>query len=149
LHTNLYRYSAYLPINTSSTYDNTQNSYNVTRILGSGFSFDEKKYKAYSPMFLAPTFALNYGLSFASLTASIVHVVLFHRKELWHRFKASRDQEADIHLTLMKKYPEAPDWWYAALFLGSIALGLAGILAYDTQLPCKYTCFSPQCTKSD
>ncbi|OQD89817.1 hypothetical protein PENANT_c002G02073 [Penicillium antarcticum] len=128
-------YSAYLPINTSSTYDNTQNSYNVTKILGSGFSFNEEKYKAYSPMFLAPTFALNYGLSFAALTAAIVHVILFHRKELWHQFKASRDQEADIHLTLMKQYREAPDWWYAALFLSSIALGLAGVLAYDTQLP--------------
>ncbi|KAJ5767213.1 uncharacterized protein N7511_004829 [Penicillium nucicola] len=128
-------YSAYLPINTSTTYDNTQNSYNVTRILGPGFSFDEEKYKAYSPMFLAPTFALNYGLSFAALTAAIVHAILFHRKELWYQFKASREQEADIHFTLMKKYREAPDWWYVSLFLASIALGLAGVLAYDTQLP--------------
>ncbi|KAJ5852249.1 uncharacterized protein N7529_011634 [Penicillium soppii] len=128
-------YSAYLPINTSTTYDNTQHSYNVTKILGPNFSFDEKKYKAYSPMFLAPTFALNYGLSFAALTAAVVHVVLFHRKELWYRFKASREQEPDIHLVLMRRYREAPDWWYAALFLFSIALGLAGILAYDSQLP--------------
>jgi hypothetical protein len=108
----------------------------VTKILGPNFSFDEEKYKAYSPMFLAPTFALNYGLSFAALTAAIVHVILFHRRELWHRFKASKEQEPDIHLILMKKYREAPDWWYAALFLFSIALGLAGILAYDSQLPC-------------
>ncbi|KAJ5182174.1 hypothetical protein N7449_012321 [Penicillium cf. viridicatum] len=128
-------YSAYLPINTSSTYDNTQNAYNVTKILGSGFSFDEEKYKAYSPMFLASTFALNYGLSFAALTAAIVHVILFHRKQTWHQFRASREQEPDIHLTTMKKYKEAPDWWYATLFLFSIALGLAGILAYDSQLP--------------
>ena len=110
----------------------------MTRILGPNFSFDENEYKAYSPMFLAPTFALNYGLSFAALTAAIVHVVLFHRKELWHRFKASREQEPDIHLTLMKRYNEAPDWWYAALFLFSIALGLAGVLAYDSQLPCMW-----------
>lgn len=87
-------------------------------------------------MFLAPTFALNYGLSFAALTAAIVHVILFHRKEIWHQFRASRNQEPDIHLIMMKKYKEAPDWWYATLFLCSIALGLAGILAYDSQLPC-------------
>ncbi|KAJ5827137.1 hypothetical protein N7447_003900 [Penicillium robsamsonii] len=128
-------YSDYLPINTSSTFDNTQNAYNVTRILGAGFSFDDAKYKAYSPMFLAPTFALNYGLSFAALTAAIVQVILFHRKEIWHQFKAARDQEPDIHLTMMKKYKEAPDWWYIALFLFSIATGLASILAYDSQLP--------------
>jgi hypothetical protein len=89
-------------------------------------------------MFLAPTFALNYGLSFAALTAAIVHVILFHRKEIWHQFKAARDQEPDIHLIMMKKYKEAPDWWYAALFLFSIATGLAGILAYDSQLPCMW-----------
>jgi len=132
-----FSYSAYLPINTSSTFDNTQQAYNVTRILGHNFSFDERKYKAYSPMFLAPTFALNYGLSFAALTAALVHIALFHRKEIWHRFTAAREQEPDIHLILMKKYREVPEWWYGALGVGSIALGLAGILAYDSQLPCK------------
>ncbi|KAJ5580067.1 uncharacterized protein N7459_006052, partial [Penicillium hispanicum] len=128
-------YSDYLPINTASTYDNKQQSYNVSRILGSGFTFDEKEYKAYSPMFLPPTFALNYGLSFAALTAVIVHIILYHRKEIWHRLRAARNQEPDIHLLLMKNYKEAPEWWYAALFLASMALGLAGILAYDSQLP--------------
>lgn len=132
-----FSYSAYVPINTSSTFDNTQQSYNVTKILGENFSFDEQKYKAYSPMFLAPTFALNYGLSFAALTAAVVHIILFHRKEIWHRFTTAREQEPDIHLVLMKKYREVPEWWYAALGVASIALGLAGILAYDSQLPCK------------
>ncbi|KAJ6015690.1 hypothetical protein N7540_010281 [Penicillium herquei] len=128
-------YSDYLPINTSTTYDNTQQQYNVSKILGTGFTFDEQKYKAYSPMFLAPTFLLNYGLSFAALTAVLVHVVLYHRKEIWHRAKAARDQEPDIHLNLMKKYVEVPEWWYGALFLLAIALGLAGVLGYDSQLP--------------
>ncbi|KAJ5123142.1 hypothetical protein N7448_009239 [Penicillium atrosanguineum] len=128
-------YSEYLPINTSSTYDNQQQAYDVTKILGPDFSFDEQKYKAYSPMFLAPTFALNYGLSFAALTAAIVHIVLFHRKEIWHRFKFSRNQEPDIHMTLMKKYQEVPEFWYAGLFIVSIALGLGCILGYDSQLP--------------
>lgn len=132
----VYSYSAYLPINTATTYDNTQKIYNVTRVLGPNISFDEQKYKAYSPMFLSPTFALNYGLSFAALTAAIVHAILFHRKELWHQFKASREQQPDIHLRLMKRYREVPDWWYGALFLFSIALGLTSVLAYDSQLSC-------------
>lgn len=88
-------------------------------------------------MFLAPTFALNYGLSFAALTAAIMHVILFHRKEIWYQFKASRDQEPDIHLRLMKNYKEAPEWWYGSLFLVSVALGLASVLGYDSQLPCR------------
>jgi OPT oligopeptide transporter protein len=80
-------YSEYLPINTSKTFDNTGNGkrYDVSRILNADFTFDEEKYKAYSPMFLAPTFAINYGLSFASLAAAIVHTILFYRKEIWLR----------------------------------------------------------------
>ncbi|RDW91085.1 hypothetical protein BP5796_02250 [Coleophoma crateriformis] len=128
-------YSDYLPINTSSTFDNTQGSYNVSRILTPDFSFDLAKYKAYSPMFLAPSFALNYGLSFAALTAAIVHTGLFNGKEIWYRYKASRKQEPDIHMKLMSKYAEAPDWWYGVLFVISIALGLATCLGYNSQLP--------------
>lgn len=128
-------WSEYLPMITSQVYDNTQAPYKVANILGSGYKFDEKKYAEYSPLFLSPSLALNYGLSFAALMASIVHTILYHGKEVWHRFRASRAQEPDIHLKLMNKYKEAPDWWYAALFLVSVALGLATTLGYDSQLP--------------
>jgi hypothetical protein len=75
-------YSEYLPINTSRLFDNTGKRYQVLKILTPDFKFDEEKYKAYSPIFLAPTFALNYGLSFAALMAAVVHTTLFHRKEI-------------------------------------------------------------------
>lgn len=94
------------------------------------------KYKNYSPIFLAPTFALNYGLSFAALTAAIVHTIIFNGKEVWYRFKAARNQEHDIHMKMMTKYKEAPDWWHAVLFVVSIALGLATTLGFESQLPC-------------
>ncbi|OAQ59886.1 OPT oligopeptide transporter [Pochonia chlamydosporia 170] len=128
-------FADYLPMVTAQTYDNTQNNYNVSKILGDGFKFSEQKYKEYSPLFLAPTFALNYGLSFAALTAAIVHIGLYHGKEVWHRFRAARNQEPDIHLKMMQKYVEAPDWWYGALFLVAIAFGLVTAEAYDSQLP--------------
>ncbi|KID85214.1 small oligopeptide transporter, OPT family protein [Metarhizium guizhouense ARSEF 977] len=86
-------FADHLPLVTAQTYDNTQNNYNVSRILGSGFTFDEAKYREYSPLFLAPTFALNYGLSFAALTAAIVHTALHHGNQVWHRFRAARSQE--------------------------------------------------------
>ncbi|KAI7158283.1 OPT family small oligopeptide transporter [Hortaea werneckii] len=129
-------YSAYLPINTSTTFDNTQSQYDVSKILGPSFSFDLAKYKKYSPMFLAPTFALNYGLSFAALIASILHTIVYHRSELWARFRLARKQEPnDVHMRLMSKYREAPDWWYAALFVLGTAFGLATVLGYSSQLP--------------
>lgn len=88
-------------------------------------------------MFLAPTFALNYALSFAALTAAFVHVAVFHGREVWYRLKAARKQEPDIHMRLMAKYKEAPDWWYGVLFVISTAFGLATALGYPSQLPCK------------
>ncbi|KAI0477593.1 OPT family small oligopeptide transporter [Xylariaceae sp. FL0804] len=128
-------YGKYLPMVTSQTYDNTQNYYDVSKILGDKFTFNLKKYQNYSPLFLPPALALNYGLSFAALTSSLVHAGLFHGKEIWYRYKTAKDQEPDIHLKLIRKYPDAPDWWYAALFVCSAGLGLATILGYDSQLP--------------
>ncbi|KAI7228699.1 OPT family small oligopeptide transporter [Hortaea werneckii] len=122
-------YSAYLPINTSTTFDNTQSQYDVSKILGPGFSFDLVKYKKYSPMFLAPTFALNYGLSFAALIASIVHTIVYHRSELWARFRLARKQEPnDVHMRLMSKYREAPDWCVGIFFPAAI-VGISPYLA--------------------
>ncbi len=107
----------------------------MRRILSDNFTFDLEKYQSYSPLFLPPAYALNIGLSFASLTAALVHVCLFHGKEIVYRFKASRDQEPDVHLKMMRKYVEAPDWWYITLFAASVALGLGTALGYDSQLP--------------
>lgn len=120
---------------TSTTFDNTQAQYDVTKIIGEGFTFDAEKYRNYSPLFLAPAFALNYGLSFASLLASIVHTIVYNRSEIWYRFRTARKQEPDIHLRMMSKYREAPDLWYLGLFVISVALGLATILGYPSQLP--------------
>ncbi|RMZ89737.1 hypothetical protein DV736_g3039, partial [Chaetothyriales sp. CBS 134916] len=128
-------YSAYLPINTSTTFDNTQAEYDVAKILGPGYTFDIEKYKAYSPLFLAPCFALNYGLSFAALLASIVHTIVYHSSEIWYRFRTAQKQEPDIHMRLISKYREAPDWWYLVLFVVSVGLGLATVLRYPSQLP--------------
>jgi len=128
-------YSAYLPINTSTLFDNTQSPYVVRDILGENFTFDVEKYKAYSPLFLAPTFALNYGLSFAALTASVVHTILHRGKVLVRQYREASSQTEDIHFNMIKKYTPAPDWWYLALLVGSLAMGFGVVAGYDTQLP--------------
>lgn len=128
-------YADYLPMVTLQTYDNTQNYYNVSRILGDGLAFDEQKYKEYSPVFLSPALALNYGLSLASLAAALVHTGLYHGKDLWHRLRAARNQEPDVHMRLMARYDDAPDWWYAAMLAVSASLGLAAGETHGSALP--------------
>ena len=63
-------YAKYLPISSTHSFDNTGKSYDVTQIIDENNSFDLEKYKAYSPLFLSTTFALSYGLSFASITGT-------------------------------------------------------------------------------
>lgn len=108
-------YSDYFPVQSSISYDNTGREYNVSRILNSQFLFDEEAYKAYSPLFLSTQFALAYGLSFAAVTAVVVHVALYHGKEIWKQFRMARHQEDDVHMRLMKKYRDAEDWWYLGM----------------------------------
>jgi xanthine/uracil/vitamin C permease (AzgA family) len=110
-------YSDYFPVQSSSSYDNTGSVYNVSRILNDQYQFDEAKYFAYSPLFLPTQFAIAYGLAFAAISAVIVHVSLYHGKEIWAQFKMARHQEDDVHMRLMKKYRDAEDWWYLGKLL--------------------------------
>ena len=62
------------------------------------------------------TFALPYGLSFASITATLMHSFLYFRKQIWAQSKRSIHEQPDIHARLMSKYEQAPEWWYGIIF---------------------------------
>ncbi|KAH0270374.1 small oligopeptide transporter, partial [Aureobasidium melanogenum] len=127
-------YADYLPFSTSSSYDNTASTYNVSRILAPQITLDLKKYEEYSPLFLSTTFALCYGLSFAAISAVVVHTVLFHGKFILDRWRRSRDDMRDVHQEMMDKYPKVPAWWYIVLLLICIGLSFATIYAYPTEM---------------
>ncbi|KAI0480871.1 small oligopeptide transporter [Xylariaceae sp. FL0804] len=127
-------YAAFLPMNDASTYDNTGALYNVSRVLTPDFTLDEEAYKSYSPLFISTTFALSYGLSFAAITALIVYTYIHHSATIWAQYKNSTNEKPDIHMKLMRKYKEAPSWWYTSLFFIMLALGFISILLYPTNL---------------
>lgn len=105
-------------------FDNTGARYNTSAVLTPELTLDVKAYEGYSPLFLGTFFTICYGLSFASLSAIIVHTALFHGQEIYQRWKLARNQDADIHLKMMQKYPDTPNWWYYALFIVLFALSL-------------------------
>ncbi|KAM3482364.1 hypothetical protein MY5147_000212 [Beauveria neobassiana] len=125
-------YSFYLPMSDAGTYDNRGKAYNTTKILTPQFTLDVQAYKDYSPLFISTTFAVAYGLSFASISALLVHTWIHSRKTIWKQYRNSTTEKPDIHMKLMRKYPEAPDWWYLSLFLLMLALGLYTVVAYPT-----------------
>jgi OPT family small oligopeptide transporter len=127
--------SKYMPISSRKSYDNRGKTYNVTKILNPDSTFNEEAYKAYSPLYLSTTFAISYGLSFASITATITHAFLYFRKQIWAQSRKSISEQPDIHARLMAKYKQVPDWWYAIIFLTMFVFGVVSIEVWHTNLP--------------
>jgi hypothetical protein len=59
---------------------------------------------------------MAYGLSFAAISSLIVYTFLHNRKQIYRQYKNSTTEKPDIHMKLMRKYKEAPTWWYMSLF---------------------------------
>ncbi|KAL4741238.1 OPT oligopeptide transporter protein-domain-containing protein [Aspergillus similis] len=127
-------WAKYLPISDSSSYDNTGQVYNVTRILTPEMTLDKAKYEAYSPLFLSTTFTLCYGLSFATIIAVLIHAILFHGKDIWARFRRIGQEDEDVHARLMARFKPVPLWWYGAITLIMIGMALGVTLGYPTHL---------------
>ncbi|KAL6895994.1 sexual differentiation protein [Trichoderma longibrachiatum] len=127
-------YGSFLPINDASIYDNTGSRYNITRVVNSDMTLNEEAYKSYSPLFISTTFAISYGLSFAAISSLVVYTYLHHGKYIWRQYMNSTTEKPDIHMKLMRKYKEAPTWWYLSLFAVMLALGFYTVLAYPTNL---------------
>ncbi len=49
--------------------------------------------------------------------------------------KSATNPEEDVHARVMSHYPQVPSWWYWTLFLVTLAMSIAAIEAYPTELP--------------
>ncbi|KAF7904010.1 hypothetical protein EAF00_001344 [Botryotinia globosa] len=81
--------SAYLPLLSSSTFDNTGSSYNISRVVDFSLDFVLSKYEEYSPMCISMSYSLSYALSFVDVTAMVVHTYLYNGAEIWAKFRNS------------------------------------------------------------
>ncbi|KAF9429707.1 hypothetical protein BGZ94_009792 [Podila epigama] len=121
-YTDLWKSKNY-PILTADLFRENGSLYDKDEILTNSI-FDQKKYDAYGPMRMDSFFALTYGIGFAGLTATLVHVVLYNGKEMVQRWKEARVEAEDVHARLMRVYPEVPNWWYASLFIVTFGLSI-------------------------
>jgi hypothetical protein len=74
-------------------------------------------------------------MSFGSLTAVLMHTLLFNYREIFSRFRAASEREDDVHTRLYRRYQEVPDWWYYGLFLFMMVCTIIVCEAWDTRLP--------------
>ena len=92
----------------SQTFDNTGSPYNVSRIINDDATFNIDAYKAYSPLFISVSFAVSYGLSFASITVHPhTHLHLLPKADL-NQARRSLAEQPDVHARLMSVYKEVP-----------------------------------------
>ncbi|KAF8925227.1 OPT family small oligopeptide transporter [Dissophora ornata] len=129
-YTNLWG-SKNFPIISSSLFLENGTAYDVTQVLNAQGLLDENAYEAYGPLRMDSFFALAYGVGFAGLTATVMHVVLHNGPEIVERWKSARSENEDIHSRLMRVYPEVPDWWYGLLFVVTFALSVITCVVWD------------------
>jgi OPT family small oligopeptide transporter len=128
-------YAKYMPMQSRTSFDNTGASYDVSKILTSDNQLNITAYEEYSPLFLSTTFAISYGLSFASITSTIMHAFLFFRKQIWTQARRSMNEQPDIHARLMSKYRQVPEWWYMSIFVVMFIFGIICIEVWPTDFP--------------
>ncbi|KAJ0331232.1 hypothetical protein COL5a_002768 [Colletotrichum fioriniae] len=126
-------YTAFLPFSGADTYDNTGKIYNATRVVGKDGNFIVEEYEKYSPLFMPVTFALSYGISFATMTCVPTYIFINYYKDIIGAFNPSRKK--DIHTRLIERYPDTPWWWYGIMTAVVLALTIIVQEVYKTQMP--------------
>ncbi|KAA8911948.1 hypothetical protein TRICI_003634 [Trichomonascus ciferrii] len=128
-------YGKYLPMSSLELFDRFQQPYEVRKVIGENMELDVEKYMEYSPVYMPVVYALSYAVSFAAITATVVHTALYDGKDLLYYWRHSRAEPDDVHMRLIRRYREVPDWWFASTFVVFLAMAIAAVRAWDTQLP--------------
>ncbi|KAK9311062.1 OPT oligopeptide transporter protein-domain-containing protein [Lipomyces starkeyi] len=138
-------YSGYIDVNYNGCVDNTNNEYNISKILTNGL-LDNAKYQEYSPPYYSAGYLLVYGSSWLAVPLSILYPCLEEwrtlykaGKEFWFAILHPRTKilphKFDPFMRAMTKYKEVPDWWYISISLISFVLAAIALSIYPTNTP--------------
>ncbi|KAL9163072.1 hypothetical protein ABFS82_06G018000 [Erythranthe guttata] len=124
------------PIYSSNLFQFDGSKYNTTAIINSNFNLDKAAYNESGPLYLSTLFAFTYGLGFATLSATLVHVLLFNGRDLWRQTKSvfKPNTKMDVHTRLMKAYKQVPMWWFLIILVINIAVILFACMHYESAL---------------
>ncbi|KAJ0102667.1 hypothetical protein Patl1_05229 [Pistacia atlantica] len=110
--------------------------YDILSIVDSHFHLDRDAYAKNGSIHLCFLFAVTYGIGFATLSATLVHVILFNGSDLWRQTRSafSDDKKIDIHTKLMKVYDAVPMWWFWVILVVNIAAIIFACQYYNESL---------------
>ncbi|KAL6661181.1 hypothetical protein ACP70R_000565 [Stipagrostis hirtigluma subsp. patula] len=129
------------PIISSHVFMANGSLYDVNQVLDPAtFQFSQAGYDSAGQMNLSVYFTFLYGLSFATLTATLSHVALFHGRSIWEQTKATVSAEAgDVHTRLMKRnYAAVPQWWFQVMLVLVLVFAAFTCEGFGRQLQLPY-----------
>nr|AEJ88342.1 putative oligopeptide transporter [Tamarix hispida] len=131
---NVYKAKTF-PIFSEDLFTSTGQEYNISAIVTSDFHLDVEAYEEEGQLYISTFFAMTYGVGFAALTATAVHVLLFHGREIWTETRSSfKERKMDIHTKLMRRYRQVPEWWFWVILILNIAATIFACEYYNSQL---------------
>ncbi|KAK3022785.1 hypothetical protein RJ639_046887 [Escallonia herrerae] len=110
--------------------------YNITSIINSNFQLDHDAYVKAGPVNMSTFFAMTYGFGFATLSATLVHVLLFNGSDMWKQTRKAfgEGRKPDIHTRLMKAYKQVPMWWFLVILVVNIVVIIFACEYYNDSL---------------
>ncbi|KAG2694187.1 hypothetical protein I3843_08G125000 [Carya illinoinensis] len=131
---NIYKAKTF-PIFSDGLFTSGGQSYNISAVIDSNFRLDIDAYEHKGHLYLSTFFATYYGISFACLAATVVHVFLFHGREMWQLSKSAlQENNMDVHTKLMRKYKQVPQGWFICILLVNIVVTIFTCQYYNDQL---------------
>ncbi|KAK9490097.1 OPT oligopeptide transporter protein-domain-containing protein [Lipomyces doorenjongii] len=140
-----YKFSGYVPPNTSNIYDDSGKVYNLSQVVVNNVLVTER-YRQYSPPYISAGKILYLGGSYALYTFAFIYIMLNEWtmiseamrgfiKSLKDRKMSNYDRYNDPISIMMSKYPEVPDWWFLVVFVISLAIGIIALTVFPTTTP--------------
>ncbi|GLU19756.1 hypothetical protein SLE2022_359840 [Rubroshorea leprosula] len=123
------------PIFSDGLFASSGQRYNISAITDSNFHLDIEAYEREGPLYLSTFFAIAYGICFACLTATVVHVFLFHGRDIWELSKSAfQEKRMDVHTKIMRKYKQVPQWWFMCILVATVTATIITCEYYNDQL---------------
>ncbi|KAK9472935.1 OPT oligopeptide transporter protein-domain-containing protein [Dipodascopsis tothii] len=140
-----YKFTSYIPPNTSNVYDRYGASYSLTKVLKNN-KLDATLYHKYSPPYISAGNLMYTCVAYANYTFAFVYIlatewrtfrdaVLGFVKGLKNRKSSNYADYRDPISKMMQAYKEVPDWWFFIIFAISLIFACVAMRAYPTDTP--------------
>lgn len=113
----------------TDTYTFNGSTYDVTAIMTADNKLNETALAEYGKPYWSPSYVFFWFWTFAALSASMAYAILWYGKSGWEDFKNAwnnnRSDYDDPYLKLMAFQKRVPHWWYIALLIPCLVIGIA------------------------